>query len=214
MAVIGPNGAGKTTLFNVISGTLRADAGEIVYFNKNISSMKPFQRARLGIARTFQKNNLFPNLSVMENLELAIGGCKSLADRDELLERFGLKDRKIQHIHELSYGVQRQVEIMLALAQSPRLILLDEPTAGMSPVETEAMCRILNSLPEDITLLMIEHDLEVVMNIADRVTVLHMGEVICEDDTLKIKDNPKVKEAYLGKSTEDLEEVVGNAEGE
>ena len=112
------------------------------------------------------------------------------------------------HIHELSYGEQRQVEILLALAQSPRLILLDEPTAGMSPVETEAMCETLSSLPRDITILMIEHDLEVVMNLADRVTVLHQGEVICEDDTLKIRDNARVKEAYLGRSTEEAAENV------
>lgn len=202
-AIIGPNAAGKTTLFNVISGILKPDTGNIEFFGKNITGLKPFQRARLGIARTFQKNNLFSSLSVMENLKLAMGRHKAKVKPDELLENFGLQERKLSRICELSYGEQRQVEILLALAQSPKLILLDEPTAGMSPVETEAICRIIGSLPRDIAILMIEHDLEVVFNLADRVTVLHLGEVICEDDRVKIRDNVRVREAYLGKTDEE-----------
>jgi branched-chain amino acid transport system ATP-binding protein len=206
--IIGPNGAGKTTFFNVISGILKPDEGDIVFCGKSIGKLAPYQRSRLGIARTFQRNTLFFNLSILDNLKLALQRGRSHYKPVELLEKVGLQDKANMSTKELSYGEQRQVEILLALAQSPKIILLDEPTAGMSPVETEMITKMIRSLPREITVIMIEHDMEVVFNLADKITVLHLGEVICEGSASKVKSNPKVKEIYLGKSSGEVRDYA------
>lgn len=197
-AVIGPNGAGKTTLFNIISGTLKPDKGRIFFYGKDISNYAPYMRARLGIARTFQRNNLFFNLSLTDNLKLAVQRVKTLYTLKELLSIAGLEDKQKIKVNELSYGEQRQVEILLALAQTPDLILLDEPTAGMSPAEADAVARMLDYLPKDITVLMVEHDMKVVFSVAKRVTVLHLGQVICDGTREEVRNSAAVKKAYLG----------------
>jgi len=211
-AVIGPNGAGKTTLFNLITGQIRPSAGRIVFGGEVVTGLAPHQIARRGIARSFQLTNLFPKLSVFENLRLAaavgqgsydlfgtIARWKGPAARArEMAATVGLAERLADVAGVLSYGEQRQLEIGVALAIRPRLLLLDEPTAGMSPDETERMTRLLESLPRDVTLLIIEHDMDVVSSLADRVTVLHVGEVLAEGTFDEIKHHPKVYEVYLG----------------
>lgn len=205
-AVIGPNGAGKTTLFNIISGILKADEGDIFFLGQKINALPPFKRSRLGIARTFQQNNLFFNLTVADNLKIALDRVISSRKPIELLEKVGLESRSRTRIRELSYGEQRQVEILLALAQSPKLIFLDEPTAGMSPVETKAIIKMIQSLPREITVLMVEHDMEVVFSLADRITVLHLGEILCEGDDSQVRSDARVKKVYLGKTDEGVED--------
>jgi branched-chain amino acid transport system ATP-binding protein len=171
--------------------------------------------ARRGISRSFQRNNLFPTLPVMENLRLAAGasapGTWDLLGRIErrrgpldraraVAEVVGLADRLAEPAGRLSYGEQRQLEVGVALATSPRLLLLDEPTAGMSPEETQRMTRMLEALPREVTLLIIEHDMDVVGSLADRVTVLHYGEVLIEGTFAEVKADPRVYEVYLGSS--------------
>lgn len=204
-AIIGPNGAGKTTLFNIISGMIKPTAGEIFMFGKNVTGLSPYRRSRLGLARTFQKNNLFFNLTVFDNIQLALAVGNPLQNPREFLKHWGLWKKRKTPVGELSYGEQRQVELLLALAQSPRLILLDEPTAGMSPAETEMIIEMLAALPQEITVLIVEHDMGVVFRLADRITVLHHGRVLCEGDADLIKSDPRVKEAYLGTAGEEVD---------
>jgi branched-chain amino acid transport system ATP-binding protein len=212
-AIIGPNGAGKTTLFNLITGHLAPSAGRILLGGEPITGLPPHAVARRGLARSFQRNNLFPRLAVRENLRLAAAadgrGSWNLFGRvDRLrapLERVrdtaqavGLAERLDVPAGQLSYGEQRQLEVGVALATAPRLLLLDEPTAGMSPEETLRMTRMLESLPREVTLLIIEHDMDVVASLADRVTVLHYGEVLTEGSFAEVKADPRVYEVYLG----------------
>jgi branched-chain amino acid transport system ATP-binding protein len=212
-AIIGPNGAGKTTLFNLITGHLAPSAGHIVLGGAPITGLAPHAVARRGLARSFQRNNLFPRLPVGENLRLAAaadgGGSWNLLGRVDRLrpplgraretaEAVGLAERLDVPAGALSYGEQRQLEVGLALATRPRLLLLDEPTAGMSPEETLRMTRMLEGLPREITLLIIEHDMDVVASLADRVTVLHYGEVLTEGSFDHVKADPRVYEVYLG----------------
>lgn len=197
-AIIGPNGAGKTTLFNIISGTIRPDAGEVLLFGKNVTRISTHRRSRLGLARTFQKNNLFFNLSLLDNINLALLVNKIPSSPQSFIQKWDLWDKRNIRVGELSYGEQRQVELLLALAQSPRILLLDEPTAGISPVETEVIAAMINALPRDITILIIEHDMDVVFNLADRITVLHLGRVFYEGDPESVKSDHRVKEVYLG----------------
>ncbi len=212
-AIIGPNGAGKTTLFNLITGHLTPSGGRVLLAGAPITGLAPHAVARRGLARSFQRNNLFPRLSVFENLRLAaaadgqgswnlLGGVSRLraplARARETAEAVGLLDRLEVPAGALSYGEQRQLEIGLALGTRPRLLLLDEPTAGMSPDETLRMTRMLEGLPRDITLLIIEHDMDVVASLADRVTVLHYGEVLTEGTFDHVKSDPRVYEVYLG----------------
>ena len=212
-AIIGPNGAGKTTLFNVITGELAPTGGRILLEGEPIEGLAPHAVARRGISRSFQRNNLFPKLPVLENLRLAaaaglpgtwdvLGRVESrrapLHRAREVAEVVGLSARLGEPAGLLSYGEQRQLEVGVALATAPRLLLLDEPTAGMSPEETQRMTRMLEALPRDVTLLIIEHDMDVVGSLADRVTVLHYGEVLTEGTFAEVKADPRVYEVYLG----------------
>jgi len=213
-AIIGPNGAGKTTLFNLITGQLPPSAGRIVFDEQPITGLPPHAVARRGISRSFQRTNLFPKLDVLENLRLAAaaGGRGSynvlgfgmarwtaqVERASEVAEAVGLTGRLGAPAGSLSYGEQRQLEVGVALATSPKLLLLDEPTAGMSPEETEHMTRMLERLPRGVTLLIIEHDMDVVSSLADRVTVLHHGEVLTEGSFDEVKADPRVYEVYLG----------------
>jgi branched-chain amino acid transport system ATP-binding protein len=212
-AIIGPNGAGKTTLFNVITGELAPTGGRILLEGRPIEGLSPHAVARRGISRSFQRNNLFAKLPVLENLRLAaaagrpgtwdlLGGVerrRAPLDRArEVADVVGLASRLAEPPGRLSYGEQRQLEVGVALATSPRLLLLDEPTAGMSPEETQRMTRMLEALPREVTLLIIEHDMDVVGSLADQVTVLHYGEVLTEGTFDQVKADPRVYEVYLG----------------
>ena len=212
-AVIGPNGAGKTTLFNVITGQLPPSGGRIVFDGEPIAGLPPHAVARRGVSRSFQRTNLFPRLTVLENLRLAaaagaggsynfFGGVERvtapLARARDTGAAVGLAERLDTVAGQLSYGEQRQLEVGVALATRPKLLLLDEPTAGMSPEETQRMTRMLEGLPRDVTLLIIEHDMDVVASLADRVTVLHYGEVLTEGTFDEVKRDPRVYEVYLG----------------
>jgi branched-chain amino acid transport system ATP-binding protein len=211
-AIIGPNGAGKTTLFNLITGHIRPSAGRILFEAEVITGLPAYAVARRGISRSFQRTNLFPRLSVLENLRLAAAVGRGTYDvfgsinrRREAIEQarevaaaVGLAGRAEVPAAVLSYGEQRQLEIGVALATRPKLLLLDEPTAGMSPEETERMTRMLERLPRSLSLLIIEHDMDVVSSLADRVTVLHYGEVLVEGSFDEVKVDPRVYDVYLG----------------
>jgi branched-chain amino acid transport system ATP-binding protein len=213
-AIIGPNGAGKTTLFNVITGHLAPEGGALEFEGRSIGGLMPHAIARLGISRSFQRTSVFPKLSVRENLRLAAAAsargnyqlfassvrmAPSLAAASATAAAVGLDTRLDERAGLLSYGEQRQLEIGIALATRPRLILLDEPTAGMSPDETRRMIRMLAALPREMTLLIIEHDMDVVFSLADQVTVLHHGEVLAEGSPDAIRAETRVYEVYLGR---------------
>ena len=212
-AIIGPNGAGKTTLFNVITGQLAPSAGRILFDGEPVAGLPPHALARRGMGRSFQRTNLFLKLTVLENLRLAAAadgrGSYNLLGSVERLraplerargtaEAVGLAGRLGELAGTLSYGEQRQLEVGVVLATGPKLMLLDEPTAGMSPEETAHMTRMLDGLPRDLTMLIIEHDMDVVGSLADRVTVLHYGEVLTEGTFDEVKRDPRVYEVYLG----------------
>ena len=212
-AIIGPNGAGKTTLFNVITGQLAPSAGRILFDGESVAGLPPHALARRGMGRSFQRTNLFLKLTVLENLRLAAAadgrGSYDLLGSVERLraplerargaaEAVGLAGRLSELAGRLSYGEQRQLEVGVVLATGPKLMLLDEPTAGMSPEETARMTRMLEGLPRDVTMLIIEHDMDVVGSLAERVTVLHYGEVLTEGTFDEVKRDPRVYEVYLG----------------
>jgi branched-chain amino acid transport system ATP-binding protein len=211
--IIGPNGAGKTTLFNMLSGSFAASAGSVTLFGRDITDVPPYERARMGIARTFQITNLFPTLTVLDNVLLALqaagkGAFSMLRRRranrelfrnaDALLQQWGLTAIAGQAAKDISYGEQRQVDLILAMAMRPKVLLLDEPTAGLSAAEVVRVVGMIRSLPRDITILMIEHDMDVAFELADRITVLHQGRLIAEGDVEAIRNNPQVTEIYLG----------------
>jgi branched-chain amino acid transport system ATP-binding protein len=217
LAVIGPNGAGKTTLFNIIAGDLAPTAGRIVFDGQDVTRHRPYDRAAHGLARTFQKNNLFLGLSVLENVRLAVQRRQGitfqvltpaasyqdvLEETAEVLARLYLEERQDTLARDLSYGEQRQLEVAVALACRPSLLLLDEPTAGMSPAETVGMVNLIKTLPREVTLLIIEHDMDVVFAVADRISVLHYGEVLAEGSPQDVRNNPEVLAVYLGTSAE------------
>ncbi|WP_374724311.1 ABC transporter ATP-binding protein [Calidifontibacillus erzurumensis] len=215
IGIIGPNGAGKTTLFNMIAGDLEPSHGEIYYKGQLITNLPNFKRVRCGIVRTFQKNNLLTNLTVLDNLLLVLQQkmnvekiwFKSRISKkflqvyekaDELLNTWGLFDRKDEAVKNLSYGEQRQLEIILGIAREPEVLLLDEPTAGMSNAETKYILRLLNELSKELTILIIEHDMDVIFGLADKIIVLYNGEVLMEGDRETVLRDDRVREIYLG----------------
>jgi len=212
-ALIGPNGAGKTTLVNLLTGMLRPSGGEILLDGAPITNLEPHRRVRLGIARTFQITNLFPTLSVEDNLVLAMRG--TTARKFSLFgspERSVEEDKRMQEalatarlsasgatlVHELSYGEQRQLEIALAVIASPTLVLFDEPAAGLSPAERVIVAEVVRALSRELTLVIIEHDMDLALGLADQVTCLHEGRVLVEGAPDAIRGNAAVQEVYLG----------------
>ena len=213
-AIIGPNGAGKTTLFNTIAGSLPPTGGRIVFDGHDITRLPPHRRAWLGISRTFQISNLFPTMSVQDNMVLAARGRSprkfSLfgrpdTDADEArwiaaaLEAARLAARAGAIVKELSYGEQRQLEIALSLVTRPRLLLLDEPAAGLSPSERSMVAEIIRSLDRDITVVLIEHDMDLALGLVDLVTCMVEGRVLVEQSPDCIRRNKQVQEVYLGR---------------
>lgn len=213
-AIIGPNGAGKSTLFNLIGGALRPSAGRIVFAGADITRLPEWRRARLGLARTFQHSSLLLSCTTAENVRVPVqrvagvaasllplrGGRRRQVEAEcaRLLGLVGLGSRASVLAGALSHGERRQLEIAMALAAKPRLVLLDEPAAGMSPAETARLTDLLASLPRDVTVLLIEHDLDVVFGFADAVTVLHLGRHLMTGPPELVRASPEVQEAYLG----------------
>ena len=214
-ALIGPNGAGKTTLFNLISGELRTTGGKITFFGADVTGLAPYRRAARGIARTFQITRLFPNLTVLENVLLA---CEALDRRKftvhrplssyaalaqkatKLMGEFGLSQLRQEVARNLSHGDQRKVDVALSMAGRPRLLLLDEPMAGLAPGERHSMHELLEKLDPTIAVLLIEHDMDVAFEFAENVTVLFQGRVLTEGHKDEIRANRTVQNIYLGVS--------------
>jgi branched-chain amino acid transport system ATP-binding protein len=212
-AVIGPNGAGKTTFFNLITGHLRPDNGRVVFEGRELVGMAPHRIVRLGIARSFQRINIYPRLSVFENVQVALiahegqqwnlfrpGRSLHRGETAELLQLVGLAAEADETAGELSYGRQKQLELAIALASKPRLLLLDEPTAGMSPQETAETIALVRDIvtARGLTLLFTEHDMSVVFGIAQRISVLHHGEIIASGTPDAVRNDPEVRRVYLG----------------
>ena len=211
--LLGPNGAGKTTLFNLVTGDIPADFGSIRLFGREISRIRPHGRVHLGLARTYQVITLFPRDTLLHNLELALLGLSPLRfnpvalldRRPELrerglavLDRVGLRAAADRRLADTSYGEQRRVEIAMALAQEPRVLLLDEPFAGLSQEERREIQHQLAAIPRRVTVVMIEHDLDVALSFAERITVLHQGQIVVEGSRAEVVADPKVQEVYLG----------------
>jgi branched-chain amino acid transport system ATP-binding protein len=216
-AIIGPNGAGKTTFFNLISGFLRQSSGRIIFDGEDISNFLPARRVWRGIARTFQVTEVFPELSVRENLRIPVEVASGFrlrpwlsrdADKavrvrvGDLLDMGGLAGKSDRLVGELAHGDQRATEIMMALALKPRLLLLDEPTAGMGDQETYGITQLIRRLHKDgqLTIVLIEHDMRVVFHLADRITVLDQGSLLAEGAPKEIAANAAVQSAYLGQA--------------
>jgi branched-chain amino acid transport system ATP-binding protein len=213
IAIIGPNGAGKTTLFNVLGGQLPASGGSIGFFGQDITRLPPNRRLHLGLARSFQINSLFPKLTLMDNTLLALHGAqyphfrffRSMKSRSDLYSRaetligpIGLWEMRDSPVASLSYGDQRLLEVAFGLASEPRLLILDEPTAGLSTAEAVDFENTIRQLLGDATLLFCAHDMDLVFNLADRILVLYYGKLIAEGSPDEIKANSEVKEIYLG----------------
>jgi len=211
--ILGPNGAGKTTLFNLICGDLTPSSGRIIHFGKDVTGLPTHKRISLGISRTFQINKLFPKLTVLQNVLLAAQGLEKTKfvmyrpissythlhkKARNMLEEFGIWDRRGAVVENLSYGEQRQIEICLALIEKPRLLLLDEPTAGLSRAETKTFTNSLKQLDSDISILLIEHDMDVAFELAENITVLQFGSLIMSGNKAEVRGNKKVQEIYLG----------------
>ncbi len=212
-AIIGPNGAGKTTLFNLITGIFPATSGQVLLFGQDVTAWPIHRRTALGMARTFQITSLFPRLTVLDNVLLAIKGLRTskfvmwrfLSSYREvyekahgLLERAAFLDRKDTEVRYLSHGEQRQLEIVLGLASDPKILLLDEPAAGLSSGESAEMVQFLTRLDPSLAILLIEHDMDVVFDVADHISVLHFGEVLEAGAAEQIRRSEKVQEIYLG----------------
>jgi branched-chain amino acid transport system ATP-binding protein len=216
-AILGPNGAGKTTLFNVISGDVPPTSGSIEFLGSDISALPPRARAKLGMGRTYQKSRSFLGLSVEDNVYLALLGVQrghfrpvlskrdgALRERaDELVRAVGLPGREQTLVGSLSHGEQRQLEVAMARASNPRLMMLDEPASGLSRGERVALTELLLGLDPAITLILIEHDMDVALRVADRVTMMHDGRVIVEGTPDEIRANQTVHDLYLGRSNSD-----------
>jgi branched-chain amino acid transport system ATP-binding protein len=211
--IIGPNGAGKTTLFNLVTGELRPDAGSIRLFGREITRVQSRRRAHLGLARTYQIITLFQRETLLHNVMLSLLGLQSLRwnpfrrfDRQAALveagraalERVGLLHMAERPLGDTAYGERRRVEIAMGLAQNPKVLLLDEPFAGLSIEERRDVQALLASIPRDVTIVMIEHDMDVALDFAERITVLHFGEVVVEGSRAEVVAHPRTREIYLG----------------
>lgn len=212
-SIIGPNGAGKTTFINVITGRLPASSGAVLFGNQDITNQPAHRLVRLGICRTFQITSIFMGLSGFENVRIAaqsnLGGSlrvfskrASLKEANvktwEILDRLDLKDKAHVPASNLAHGDQRLLEVAMALAGDPKILFLDEPTAGMSPAETEHVAQLIKGLTDTIAVVLVEHDMDVVMSVSDEITVFNQGSVIAQGPPREIQDNEMVKEAYLG----------------
>ncbi len=217
-ALIGPNGAGKTTFFNLLSGEMAPSSGRVLLGERDVTGLSCDARARAGVARSFQRNNLFPDLTVGGSLAIAcavrmgithvfwrrLAGLRRVRERaEEIAAMVGLADAAHVMVRHLSYGSQRQLEVGLALATEPTLLLLDEPTAGMGPEETASMQSLIEGLPRRLTAVIIEHDMDVVAAFADRVVVLDYGRVLAEGTLAEIRDSPVVRDRYLGNADDE-----------
>ena len=211
--IIGPNGAGKTTLFNLITGDLSADDGSVRLFGRELLSMPTQRRVHLGLARTYQILTLFPRERLVHNVVLSLLGLDQrrwnpwsvLTGKRDLyeqahaaLERVGLGDSAERIVVETSYGERRRLELAMALAQKPKVLLLDEPLAGLSQGERQTVRALLDTIPRDVTIVMIEHDMDTALSFAERITVLHYGEVIVEGTRAEVVADPRTREVYLG----------------
>jgi branched-chain amino acid transport system ATP-binding protein len=210
-AVIGPNGAGKSTFFNCLTGVLRPSAGRILFNGEDITGLPPDRISRKGIARSYQITNILPNVTTRENLRVAAqsrrhgwsmlthhNAFRDLIDEAEaVLEAVGLRGKADELAANLSHGEQRNLEIGIALATKPELLCLDEPTAGMSAAETHETMELVRRIGQDLTILIVEHDMQVVMELAQRITVLHYGTLLAEGTPAEIRQNPQVQEVYL-----------------
>ncbi|MEA3024664.1 MAG: branched-chain amino acid transport system ATP-binding protein [Alphaproteobacteria bacterium] len=211
-SIIGPNGAGKSTVFNLIAGTIRPDAGRVELDGRDVTALAPHALAQRGLARSFQISNLFFGLTVLENVRLAcqaraprkgflarLDRDRALADRARaILAEFAIADLADEPAANLSHGDQRRLEIAVCMASRPRVLLLDEPTQGMSPAETLAVDALIKSLAGRVSVLMIEHDVDLVMNISDHVIVLHQGQKLFEGPPAQVRNSSAVRAAYLG----------------
>ena len=212
-ALIGPNGAGKTTLIHHISGAMHADAGRIVFDGHDVTQLPLHQRARQGLVRSYQITSVFPHLSVQDNLALAILATERIgfglwrsasrerarfSQADAMAERIGLSDHRMRAAGALSHGAQRQLEVGLVLCTNPKLMLLDEPMAGMGPDESQHMVELLKSLRGSITIVLVEHDMDAVFRLADTISVLVSGRVVASGNADQIKNDVAVQHAYLG----------------
>ncbi len=217
IALIGPNGAGKTTLFNIINGQLPPTKGRVFFFGKEITTMATFRRAHGGQSRSFQITSLFFPLTVLENCMIALHGKRPsrfnlfrtldsyghLLDRvRELLESAALWDQRDEPVENLSYGDQRRLDMIVSLASNPSLLLLDEPSAGLTAEESTAIMHQIKSLGKDVTTIMVAHDMDLVFGLADRIIVLHYGQIIAEGTPAEIKVEPRVREIYMGAKRE------------
>lgn len=214
-AIIGPNGAGKTTLFNLITGHLGLDSGSVSFEGRDITGTAPHRIVKLGLARSFQRINIYPRMTVFENVQVALiardgrsfhlftlGHSLNREESAELLELVGLSDEAEEMAGELAYGKQKQLELAISLASNPSVLLLDEPTAGMSPAETVEAIKLIEEITEarGLALLFTEHDMGVVFGIADRISVLHHGELIFSGPPDHVREDPEVRRVYLGQS--------------
>jgi len=213
-AVIGPNGAGKTTFFNMLTGVLPPSGGQVLFRGQDITALPAHAVSRLGIARSYQVTNIFADLTVLENVRIAAQSRVTTynlwanADRlvevnaraERMLALLGLSAKRHLLAGELSHGEQRYLEIGIALATEPEFLLLDEPTAGMSPEETKQTAEFIRGLAGSVTIVLVEHDMEVVMGVSDRITVLHQGQVLAEGTPEEIRANERVQQTYLGAS--------------
>jgi branched-chain amino acid transport system ATP-binding protein len=212
-SIIGPNGAGKTTVFNLLTGFLRPDSGQIFYRGKEITHLPPYEISQLGIARSFQITSIFPDLPVYENVRLgvqsrlrashnfliAFNKLKGVHEKTEkVLEQVGLAESADIRAKNLSYGLQRSLDIGICLATEPKLILLDEPTSGMDREDTELIIKLISHISREIPVVLIEHNIDIVLSISDIVTVLYQGSVLAEGTPSEIQKNVQVQEAYLG----------------
>ncbi len=210
-SIIGPNGAGKTTFFNMIAGDLIPTSGQVIFDGADVSEVPAHERSHMGIGRTYQITNIFPKLSVLENIRIAaqsrkmtfnlwstVPSHKELVEKsDGILERINLTEKRDELAGTLAHGEQRYLEIGIALATDPKLLLLDEPTAGMSPEETIQTGEFIKSLADPLTIVLVEHDMEVVLGISDKITVLHNGAFLAEGTVEEVRANAEVQRVYL-----------------